>query len=283
VLRALPAHLAFGQRSASAPPRDPNAPRAVMAPSQPVDWLSILLAAVAGVVVGVLLTPFLGPWARRAERAGRAVAGETPVDVLTDTDQAVIWAGSPPWVGFSYYFEDGLPSEEPPEVCFDWSQWVYKRGGVDVALTMLQVTIQAKLNATVVIDTPIVRIVDRVAVERGVIATCPAGGADIVPRHFEVDLDMFDPPVISYMNEDHQVVRSPGFKLASGDVERFHIWAYAKGSELVEWTLELPLIVNGTRMVHPIQGPTDLSFRTLGREAGVGEELLRSGHDWIRR
>lgn len=247
-----------------------------------MDWVSVLSGAVVGGVVGVLLTPFLGPWARRAERAGRAVAAETPVDVLVDTDQAVIWAGSPPWVGFGYYFSGGLPSEDPPEVSFDWSQWAYKHGGVDVALTMLQVTIQAKLSATVVVDAPIVRVVDRRAVAGGAIATCPAGGADIVPRQFEVDLDMFDPPVVSYMNEDQQVVPNPSFKLASGDVERFHIWAYAKGTDLVEWTLELPMIVNGARVVHSIAGPTDLSFRTLGGQACV-DELLRSGATWTTR
>jgi hypothetical protein len=204
------------------------------------------------------------------------------VDVLVDTDQAVMWAGAPPWVGFSYYFTAGLPSGEPPTVGVDWGQWAYKRGGIDVALTMMQVTIQAKLNSTVILDPPIVRVVDRHPVSGGVIATYGAGGADLVPRHFEVDLDMFDPPHVSYMNEDQQVGSSPGFKLASGDVERFHVRAYAMGGELVEWTLELPMIVNGKRLTLPVAGPTSRRFRTLGGECGV-KELLRSGDQWVKR
>lgn len=245
-----------------------------------MDLPSIIVGAVAGVVIGGLLTPFLAPWARRAERAGEAVAGEHPVDILADTDQAVIWAGAPPWVGYSYYFAAGLPGDEPPEAGFDWSAWAYKRAGVDVAITMLQVTIQAKLKSTVVLDAPIVRVVDRKPVEGGIVATCGAGGADLHPRHFEVDLDTFDPPLVNYMNEDLQVAPNPGFPLAEGDVERFHIWAHARGSDLVEWTLELPVIVNGKRFIVPVQGPTDVSFRTLGSESGV-DERLRAGDAWI--
>lgn len=247
-----------------------------------MDWPSTLVGAVIGVVVGGLVNPFLAPWARRAERVGESVAGDDPVDVLVDTDQAVIWAGAPPWVGFSYYFAAGIPDNEPPETGFDWSRWAYKNGGVDVAITMLQVTLQAKLKSTVVLDAPIVRLVDRKRVEEGDIATYGAGGADLHPRHFEVDLDMFDPPVVSYMNEDVQVVPNPAFKLAAGDVERFHVWAYARGSDLVEWTLDLPVIVNGRRLVLPVQGPTDLGFRTLGSDSGV-RERLRVGNDWIER
>ena len=174
------------------------------------------------------------------------------------------------------------PSDEPPEAGSDWSAWAYKRAGVGVAITMLQVTIQAKLKSTVVLDPPIVRVVDRKPVEGGIVATYGAGGADLHQRHFEVDLDVFDPPLVSYMDEDLQVVSNPGFKLAEGDVERFQIWAYARGSDLVEWPLELPVIVNGKRLIIPVQGPTDLSFRTLGSESGV-DERLRAGDEWVER
>ena len=237
----------------------------------------MIAGALVGVVTGTLVSPFLSPWSRRAERAGEVVAGDDPVDVLVDTDQAVIWAGAPPWVGFSYYFEGGLPDEGPPEVGFDWSTWAYRHGGIDVNMTMLQVTIQAKLKATVVLDTPIVRVVERRTVSGGVIGTYGAGGADLTPRHFRVDLDLFDPPTVEYLNEDHKVVQSPAFKLASGDVERFHVWAYARGSELVEWTLELPVIINGKRSTLPVHGPTDVTFRTLGHESGVRERLSYGG------
>lgn len=247
-----------------------------------VDLPSIIAGALVGVVAGSLIRPFLSPWSRRAERAGEVVAGDDPVDLLVDTDQAVIWAGAPPWVGFSYYFAGGLPEEDPPEVGFDWSRWAYKHGGIDATMTMLQVTIQARLNATVVLDAPIIRIIERRSVSGGVIGTFGAGGADLTPRHFRVDLDTFDPPIVEYRNEEFEVVASPAFKLGSGDAERFHVWAYATRSELVEWSLELPVIINGHRRTLPIHGPTDFSFRTLGHSSGV-EEVLSYGGAWQPR
>jgi hypothetical protein len=59
-------------------------------------------------------------------------------------------------------------------------------------------------------------------------------------------------------------------------------WAYARQRHVIEWSLELPMIVNGKRLTMPIQGPTDLTFKTAGAEAPV-RELLRSGSDWVPR
>jgi hypothetical protein len=115
-----------------------------------------------------------------------------------------------------------------------------------------------------------------------VIATCGAGGADLQPRHFEIDLDQFEPPVVSFVREGHEFSSNPAFSLASGEVERFRIWAYAKGQDLLTWTLEIPVIVNGKRLTLPVEGPTDLHFQTLGQASGVGEHL-RSGDDWLDR
>ena len=236
-----------------------------------VDVSSLLMGAGLGIVASSIVAPFLAPWGRKAERAGETVAAEDPLDVLVDTDQAIIWAGAPPWVGFSYYFPGGLPDDDPPAVAFDWSRWAYKNGGVDVGLTMIQLTIQARQRAAVVLDSPIARVVERTTVAHGAVGTYGAGGADLHPRHFRVELDLFDPPSIEYRNEDYQSVSNPAFKLASGDVERFHIWAYATSNELVEWTLELPVIVNGKRRLVQVDGPTDTSFRTLGCEHGLTE------------
>ena len=246
------------------------------------EWLIGLGGVVAGFAAGALLGPFLGPWARWSARAGRAVAGEQPVDLLVDTDQAIIWAGSPPWVGFGYYFSDGLPAQDPPTAGADWSSWAYKHHGIDAAMTMVQVTLQAKLDVSVVLDAPVVRVVGRVQVKDGVIATAPAGGADLSPRRFAVDLDTFDPPTVDFYDNDHQRRSFPAFKLTAGEVERFHVWAHARGTDLVEWTMEIPAIVNGVRQMLPIDGPTDLVFKTVGQHAPV-QGLFRSGQDWVKQ
>lgn len=239
----------------------------------------MLVGAALGVVGSSIVAPFLAPWGRKAERAGQIVAAEQPLDVLVETDQAIVWAGAPPWVGFSYYFSNGLPDEAPPTVGFDWSRWAYKHGGIDVGITMVQLTIQARQRANVVLDAPVVRIVAREDVAGGTVGTYGAGGADLHPRHFRVDLDMFDPPSVEYLNEDYEPVRNPAFKLTEGEVERFQIWAYATGDLLIEWTLELPIIVNGSRQEIAVDGPTGLSFATVGREHGL-TEALSYGQGW---
>ncbi len=244
-----------------------------------MDLPSLVTGAVVGAVGSGIVAPFLAPWGRKAGRAGQLISGENPVDVVIDTDQAVIWAGAPPWVGFSYYFPSGLPTGNPPETGFDWSEWAYKNRGIDVSITMFQLTVQARQNSTVVLDAPIVRILDRAPVDEGEVGTYGAGGADLNPRHFKVELDLFDPPVVEYLDEGFQTVRNPAFKLSAGDVERFQVWAYATGSDLIEWTLELPLIVNGKRHEIPISGPTDTSFRTLGRQHGLMEKVSY-GQGW---
>ena len=48
------------------------------------------------------------------------------------------------------------PSEPPPEDGRDWSGWADRNGGVDLGLSMLRLTIVAKSDATVVLDTPMV-------------------------------------------------------------------------------------------------------------------------------
>lgn len=241
-----------------------------------MNWSSEVAAGVIGGLAGSVITAFASPFLLRAERAGRAFTGEDPIDVVVDTDQAIIWAGAPPWIGYGYYFKDGLPDEPPPEVPFDWGKWAYRHGGVDWRYTMLQVTLQAKLNTAVVIDTPIIRIVDRTPMSSGRVAEYLAGGADLTPRRFEVDLNLFDPPVVGLVDEDSQPLARAQFKLQAGDVERLQIWVRADGPDLVEWTLELPLIADGKRIQIPIDGPTDKVFRTAGAGSGLSRAAWSS-------
>lgn len=99
----------------------------------------------------------------------------------------------------------------------------------------------------------------------------------MTPRRFDVELDGFDVPTVAFHDEGLTDSHMAGFSLAKGEAERFHIWAYAGGSQLVEWSLELPLIVNGKRSVKSLG-----TFVTVGRDAS-NREYLRSGDEWIAR
>ena len=162
--------------------------------------MSGFLWGILGLAIGGLLASLLGPIRRRAESAGRSIFRESPIGVVVDRDQSVIWSGAPPWVGASYFFEDDLPSSDPPAACFDWSTWVVSNGGHNSGQTQLLVTIQAMLDVSVVVDPPIVRVVERRDVN-GVIATCPAGGASMTPRRFDVELGGFDVPTVAFHDE----------------------------------------------------------------------------------
>jgi hypothetical protein len=240
-------------------------------------WLGALLGFAVGAVLAASGRP-LTSWLERLFR--RRVWRENPVLVHVERDQSLIWAGNPPWVGFTYFFTDTFPSEPPPEACVDWSRWAIKHGGLDVGLTMLEITIQAKADAAVVIGMPRVRTTQR-SRPTGVVAVCPAGGADLAPRRFEIDLDTFDPPSISYMNaQSGEDASPPTFKLAAGDVERFHIWARASGG-LHEWTIDLPLLVEGHRQVITVADGRG-QFITIGSHQGQDEHFWWDGQ-WTAR
>src|SRR4051794_17555220 len=85
-----------------------------------------LLKIAVGFALGAFIAPFVKPWTRTLERLGRKLFAETPVTVHLETDQSVIWAGSPPWVGFRSYFPQGLPDEPEPDAAVDWHEWAMR-------------------------------------------------------------------------------------------------------------------------------------------------------------
>ncbi|MGQ2910792.1 hypothetical protein [Aeromicrobium sp.] len=229
--------------------------------------VGFVLGLVSGVALAFLLT-FLEPVQRRLQQKGRAAFKEDPVYVHVETDRAVIWAGLPPWISGRYFFDKALPDDDPPDACAHWSAWSQERDGRPCGEFELLVTIQAKLDAVVVVNTPIVRIVESREVD-GVTATClAAGGASMNPRRFEIDLDGSDPPMVEYTDGGPGASGPVGFSLATGDVEQFHLWVRAEGRFEHTWSLELPMIVNG-RDVRMDLG----TFVMVGSGAAASEHL----------
>jgi hypothetical protein len=175
------------------------------------------------------------------------VAQEQAIDLHVEWDQAVIWAGWPPWLSFAYYFPGSLPDEPPPDSGFDWSGWADRHGGFDFMWTMLRVTLVARTDATVVVETPVVR--QRITeVPPGVGALYPApGGADVSPRRYQIDLDFGVRAYAQFQKEGEQPAPAPSWSLSKGEAEQLTIWARTRDDKLHEWVMDLPLLVDGQR------------------------------------
>jgi hypothetical protein len=244
-----------------------------------MDWL---WGTLAGFGLGAVAGPLVEPWSRRLQRFARKAARESPVDVHVEWDQAQVWAGAPPWVSFSNYFEGGLPSEPAPADGKEWSGWAERNAGSDWRLTMLVVTVSARTDATVVMDTPRV-LATRRDVPLGVGVLWPApGGADLNPRRYDIDLSAGSPPWVSFRDDDAprnaQPKPAPSWRLGPGDVERLHIWAKATDDAMYDWTMDLPLLVDGRRVLVRVS-KAGQPFVTVGQRQ-PHRSLIWTGKGW---
>jgi len=126
---------------------------------------------------------------------------------------------------------------------------------VDAYMTPLKVTLQARVEAAVVIER--VRVVEhrQIPITHGVILTRATGGADITPRRIEIDLELMSEPVIAWRDSNNEFIEAPGIKLAAGDVERFHVWTLVRSEDQAirhEWSIMLDLLVEGSMVEVPI-------------------------------
>lgn len=241
----------------------PESARSRLADCVSVTWL---WGVIAGTLVGIVVTALVKPLTEYANKLSEALWGFDPVYVHVERDQRLIWANYPPWLSFAYAFPDGLPTEPRPAISFDAWQWAHRNGGFDLGLSMMQVTIQARSDVSIVIEDVLIRNTrtDRRA-KVGVLFAA-AGGAEVDPRRLDVDLDAFDPPVVDFIwapNEEPGPV--PALQLGTGQVERFHIWVKADAS-WNEWHIHLPLLVNGRR-IDKFIGSARKPFVTVGWSA----------------
>lgn len=228
-----------------------------------MEWL---WGAFAGLVGGAVVAPLVEPWSRRLQSLGRRAARESPVDLHVERNRTLIFAGDPPWESFAHYFPGDLPSEEPPEDGRDWGAWAARNGGVDMGFSVLLLTVVARTSATVVVQRPVVEQATR-SVPVGVGVLWPAlGGAELVPRQYEVRLETGLPkPLVTFReSETDREASSPSWSLAKGEAEQLHIYLRANGSDLHEWTIRLPLLVDGRRVEVPVRQAGGAPFITVG-------------------
>lgn len=219
-----------------------------------MDLIDMLIGgavgAVIGVAFGVTIQSYFRPLSAAIERRSRR-RWSSPVIVHIERDPAIIWRDAPDWVGFAVYVDDPARFVGPtPDDRTRWLRWTKERNAVDAWTTPLEVTIQARTEAAVVIDGLHLMRHRSIPLTGGMILIRAVGGADLEPRRFEVHLDR-DIVDVDWVDGGGQPTHPPSMVLAAGDAERFHIWATTDSqrevSVLHEWTIELLLLVEGTR------------------------------------
>lgn len=239
-------------------------------------WSALALEPWVGVPLGALLRP-LGA---RMERTSRRWFDVDPLLVHVERDPAIVRSGEPDWMSFSLYCRDVMSLPTPPKDRIEWLAWGRRNGCFDALVSQLRVTIQARTEAAVVVDSVGVT-QDRRPVNDGFILTRPAAGRpDIDPRRFVVDLDWGDrSPVTTFYGPGGAPSELPSVKLAAGDIEQFEIWADAR-SGWHEWYLELRMLVEGRRVIRKITDQGGAPFVTVGAE---GLTHLASSDDGVWR
>lgn len=226
-----------------------------------------------GAVVGFMVNELLGRGVRRLERGH---ARRDPLIVHVETDPSIIWVDMPPWVGAGFLVPPGADLDAPPAHCPDWRSWVRQRGGIDEAQTQLRVTLVARKDLVVVVDGVRVRVHKRTAAPPWLAIQCMVGGASVTPRRGEIDFTLFDPPLVDWLDESGDRIPAPTYSLSDSDVEVVHLWANVGESELVEWTAELLLLVDGQRLVVTI-ADGGRPFVTAGAGNAISSHSRASG------
>lgn len=215
-----------------------------------------LTGGIIGLLLGITIGSYFRPLAAWIEKQGRSDWAD-PVLVAVERDPAIIWAGTPDWVGFSVYVDDPqrFGGSDVPPGRDEWLAWARSLNAVDAITTPLKVTIQARTEAAVLIEA--VRVIGhrQVPLKNGMILTRGTGGADLEPRRFEIDFDWGQEPVVTWTKPGGESGGPPAMKLSAGDVEQFHVWAKAtQYGDAVwhEWNIELHLLVEGKKVVRRI-------------------------------
>ncbi|MFE9426203.1 hypothetical protein ACFYNO_24965 [Kitasatospora sp. NPDC006697] len=230
----------------------------------------------AGALLGWLMTAFLYPLARPAEALSRRVWKIRPVDAWVEQDPSNIWAGTPPWVGASYWFP-GLIATAPPELATEWWGWARERSGQDAGQTTLKVTVQARDGISLIIEGVKLHVrAHRPVPEGGVVARARVGGASMNPRRIEINLDWNGVGSMSWLDRDEHLAGPPSFTLAPGEIEQFHVWAQTREG-YHEWELELLMVIDGHRHSQMINDGGK-PFVTIGT---TGQRVLAwNGSTW---
>ncbi|MFD9466522.1 helix-turn-helix domain-containing protein [Streptomyces sp. NPDC060027] len=174
-----------------------------------------------------------GPSASRAPAAGSAV---TP---LTWTANSHRWATG----CFHDYVIDKVPEDVPPPPApQDASPWARTQNAVHGGQSFVDITVQGRTDAAVVLEALRVRVVGRSAPVKGKVYSTGQGcGADMAPHSFAVDLDMARPIARAVPGNDGGTITPPlqlPYRVSVKDPEVLMVDARTVGCDC-RWYLEL--------------------------------------------
>lgn len=222
---------------------------AVAAPSRAtLDGVTFVLGVISG-VLGTLILALFEPVQRWLARLGRRLLRSDGLQVHVESDPAIIWAGLPDWQGFFFYVPHHIRLPEPPRNPRRWHAWITDLGGWDLHESIVRLTIVATAPTTIVLETPVLEAKGR-ALPEGRKVIHAVGGADLRPREFHVDLDMFGlaSPDVTLVDGDGDAQALPrSYSLKKDDVEVFLLRVSSQESQLISWNARLPILIDGRR------------------------------------
>jgi hypothetical protein len=222
-----------------------------------------------GAGLGWAATYFLpGFWAKVARRP--------PLRIHVEPDPQISMAAYPNWDGYSFHIPRRIDEigEPPGPVCREWWTWAHGMEGMDAGYTHVRLMVTGLSDMDVVVDALQVRVLDRYDAPAGTTIICATGGADLVPRHIDVDLD-HEPPLTEYRDSGGDPTSRFLFTLRKGETEVFFIWARVTQGGC-DWVADLHLLVNGKRRSIRVDSE-GRPFRTVsstGQGPGVLLECL---------
>lgn len=214
------------------------------------DTVSFLMGVVAAVVVSLLLAT-LEPVKLVLARWSARLAGVHGVETHVELDPGVIYAGFPDWIGYTYFVPGDHLETNPPSNPRLLRDWVLQKGGCPLQVSEARVTLVATGQGTIVVETPVVDVLQEDIPIGTKLLRRAAGGADVYPKGFDVQLDTFgiDTPFVELVDESGEPRTTPlTWSLAQGQVETFHIRVISQTAALFLWRAQIPLIANGRRV-----------------------------------
>ncbi|WP_329500745.1 helix-turn-helix transcriptional regulator [Kitasatospora herbaricolor] len=194
--------------------------------------------------------------------APSAPAG-TAAAPLTWTVNSRLWGTG---CGYDYVIDKAPPQVPPPPPPQDAAPWARTEGAVHGGRTPVDITVQGRTEAAVVLEALRVRVVGRAAPVRGTVYSTGQGcGGDLDPRSFAVDLDL-DRPIARPVQGAEAGASSPArqlpYRVSSTDPEVLMVDARAVGCDCL-WYLELEWSSQGRTGTERIDDH-GLPFRTSG-------------------
>ncbi|CAN7585182.1 hypothetical protein LJR027_004110 [Terrabacter sp. LjRoot27] len=235
------------------------------------EWL---WSALGGLVVGFLtgvVASFFEPVRHVAERLGRRTFERSPLDVNVETDLGIIWAGSPDWNAACFWVPDTGPLGAPPGTLAEWQKWVAGHGGYDSGTSTVLLTVVARSKVTVVISPPLVTATSH-PLPAGRYLARPTAGAEVHPLGFDISLMDAGQSWVTLSDIDGPRFAPLSWSLSEGQVERFFLKVTPENGRLWRWRLQLPLIVDGRRILHDVDNDGE-DFVVVGHPPDIDDQL----------